>query len=110
MKIDASGGAAQMLVPWDLTITVQGKDHVTHRPSVADMCALQRLGALSEEEGLKLVAGLFEDPGPDVAAWAMDEVTFVIAAYLAYFNQRAEKNSRAVSDSVSRIVSATASA
>lgn len=92
MKFDLDN-ALKGNLPWDFTLTVNGRDHETRRPNVAELGQLANLKQMKDADGFTLLAGFFVDPKPDLGTWEIEQVLGALAAYQAYFQQRAEKNS-----------------
>lgn len=94
--------AVEALLPWDLTLTIDGVDRVTRRPSMLELAQLIRLQELNDDEAWMLLGGLFE---PAMAPRQFcrigtARITAFIAAYMSYFRSRALKNPLAIADQV----------
>lgn len=95
MKVKASD-VLSVLLPWDLVVEIGGVEYPTRQPSVGELAMLQAIGDMPQPAALELLRGLFTDAGERTNGWAVDEMNFAIAAYMAYFRDRAKKNSEAI--------------
>ena len=94
MKIDIGKiDGVEGLLPWDLTLTVEGQDYPTRRPTVGEVAQLETVaGMQSNADGMTVVGRiLFAEPRPDLGAWSVESVIGAITAFTSYFNARAEK-------------------
>jgi hypothetical protein len=92
---------------WDLTVTVDGKDYQTVRPSIGAIGALTKAKGLSEEQLRATLASLFTEPAPDFSAWDAKRLTAFLNGYAAYFKGRidSEKKLEAVAQAAAAMVS-----
>lgn len=85
--------ALAALLPWDLTLTINGVAYRTRPLTVAQVGALEQFGALKPDQALRFLADLFADPKPDVSAWNAEQLQAVPLAIVEYFKEQTRKNS-----------------
>lgn len=98
----------EALAPWDLSITKDGVDYPTRRPTLGLVARLHELPSLGDADTLKVLSEIFEAPRPDFSTWFVEEMAAALSHYLLYFAEQAGKNSAAVAASIR--TSATAKA
>jgi hypothetical protein len=98
--------------PWELTLTVGGKQYSVRPLQVADVDRLgQMSGTTRREQDLVVqdlfapVGGLGDGPLPDVSAWTPTQISHVVSAVIGYQRGRVLKNCQAVA---SELATATA--
>jgi hypothetical protein len=86
---------AQSFKPWDLTLTIDGKNYKVRPLSIADRSAIIGLQNKTEEEGYQLIEGLFEGKQkPKVRDWDPSRAAAVLAAIGQYANEMTKKNAQ----------------
>ena len=108
MKIDLSEALTAVL-PWELTLTINGVSYATRRPTLALNAMLMRLPQLSDAQRKTAIAAMLVltpvpaakegDPPtvPDVVgAWDFETFTAAAVAYSAYGSEQLAKNSPAI--------------
>lgn len=84
----------QQLLPWELSLSVGGKEYAVRPLTVADMASMQAMQSRSVEEQMKLVASLFDgEEKPDTMSWQPETLAVVMGQIGQYTKDRAEKNS-----------------
>lgn len=111
MKVDLEkmmAEAVQSILPWDLVMTIRGRDHRVRPLMVADVVALANLEHQRDAgKTLEVVAGFFEEPKPDVSQWSVQEVMLVINTIAVQHGEHTRKNSVAVAAFCKNKASAT---
>lgn len=97
------------ILPWDLTLVVGGECLATRRPTLAEFGKIMRMGELSDEEGGKLLASVFDPPMEPREFLRMGNASIVavMVTYLTYFKSRALKNPMAIAEQVRAAIAAT---
>lgn len=85
MPIVKMSEQAKLLPKWELVIELDGKQYPTRRPTAAQHIELANLSkSLNYAAILPALNGLFEQPGPDVAAWPLALVQRFVEVFVAY--------------------------
>jgi hypothetical protein len=110
VKVNADDVAG--LLPWDLVITIGGRDYPTARPTVGMIGSLMKLkdSKTSMDDGLAILGGMFTEPRPDLSACAPEVIAYTMAAYLAYFERQTEASGGKLEAIAARAFSAIAAA
>jgi hypothetical protein len=99
-----------ILLPWDLTITVAGNSYRVRPIRNIDAARLTSAGVAGDMKAIESIQSLFEEPEPDVVSWEADQLKAVASIITAYFKDRAEKNSRLISDKIAAEMGTTTAA
>lgn len=84
------------LLPWELTLTIDGKDYKTRRPTLGLLGKIKQLAKITDQEATKTLGEMFEQPLPDFAAWSMETLQVCLAHYMTYLGEHTTKNSPTV--------------
>lgn len=85
----------QGVAPWDFTLTYNTAIYPTARPSIGLIGRLQQVKSV-EKPDLETLGAMFCEPRPELPEWPAEAVMGAMAAYVAYFNAQAIKNSQAI--------------
>lgn len=88
--------------PWELELTIEGKDYKTRAITTEERFRLGKGKELGEDEAMKLLNGLFCGEAPKIEAMGADEITGMLSAILHYSEARAVKNSLGVRATVAK--------
>ena len=78
IDLDKVSGAA---ADWSLVFTIGCAQYCTRPPTIGELRRLAELGALPQAETFELVAGLFNEPKPSIAALTPRQYNVVISTY-----------------------------
>lgn len=98
MNIDLSKNL-EAVAPWKLTLTWEGAEHRTRRPTIGLIGRIQTMGGMKLAEVQELVKDIFVGR-VDFSNWAPEALFGALNSYMAYFNRESTKNSEAIAASV----------
>jgi len=90
---EAIAKAEQLSLPWHFPVRIDGSEHVTRPPTLADMAALQSMAAIGEQGMRDLASSLFANPKPNVQGWGLVQLTAMLTAYAAVMGDHIKKKS-----------------
>lgn len=76
---------------WDLDLTIDGETHPVREVTLQEFADLVNREALTPDEQLDTLAGLFHKTAPPVRDWSRDKRDVVFTAIGAYLNEHLEK-------------------
>lgn len=90
MNFDINAAQAN-LDRWDLDLTIDGETHPVREVTLQEFADLVNREALTPDEQLDTLAGLFHKTAPPVRDWSRDKRDVVFTAIGAYLNEHLEK-------------------
>lgn len=86
--------------PWDVSLTIDGKEYRLRRFTSADMKQLAGVVGKSEAEGRAIILGLFDGDAPSIEEWDqerhLDLISFITGIYQEMLKKRTAAATAAV--------------
>jgi hypothetical protein len=89
--------------PWELSLTLGGRDYPTRPLTIGDIDGLPAMNSLHLSQQRAAIADLFAEPKPVLAEAEPARLAAIVSAIIGYQQARAAKNSRAIAAEVAAI-------
>ena len=101
MKVNIDELMSRIIEPWDLWLTIDGRDYPTRELQVADWMQFAQFNTIAPDQRRAFINSLVEgDARPDLTAMSAEKLMAIGVTISTYFAGRIEKKSRSIAAEV----------